>query len=224
MFKELLSIFRSDNPLGAMAEDFNKMLEVTRQLTERSGGVFFGETSTPEERTEIYKTDVKVNKLERQIRKRVIAHLSIQGRAADLPYCLLLQSLVKDAERIGDYAKNLAEVREMHTDALPDEELSRELSEIRRGVESTFSDVADVFTSSNRERAVELIEAGRATLARADTLIHRISRSECSAAVTTALVLGTRYYKRIGAHLLNIISSVVMPLHKLDYYDEKELT
>jgi hypothetical protein len=33
-------------------------------------------------------------------------------------------------------------------------------------------------------------------------------------------VLGTRYYKRIGGHVLNILSSVVMPLHKLDYYDE----
>ena len=223
MFKELLSIFRDDNPLGLMAEDFNQMLRVTRQLTERAGGVFFGESSTPEERTEIYKTDVQVNKLERQIRKRVIAHLSVQGTAADLPYSLLLMSLVKDAERIGDYAKNLTEVREMHTDAVPDDELSRELREIRKGVEATFSDTADVFASSDRERAVELIEAGRATLLRADTLIQRISRSNCSASVTTALVLGTRYYKRIGAHLLNIISSVVMPLHKLDYYDEKEL-
>ena len=38
-----------------------------------------------------------------------------------------------------------------------------------------------------------------------------------------AVTLGTRFYKRIGAHLLNILSGVVMPLHKLDYYDEKVL-
>ena len=40
---------------------------------------------------------------------------------------------------------------------------------------------------------------------------------------TTALVLGARYYKRIGGHLLNVLSSVVMPLHKVDYYDEDEV-
>jgi hypothetical protein len=34
------------------------------------------------------------------------------------------------------------------------------------------------------------------------------------------VVMGTRFYKRIAAHVLNILSSVVMPLHKLDYYDE----
>ena len=36
-------------------------------------------------------------------------------------------------------------------------------------------------------------------------------------------MLATRYYKRIGGHVLNILSSVVMPLHKVDYYDEEEL-
>jgi hypothetical protein len=35
--------------------------------------------------------------------------------------------------------------------------------------------------------------------------------------------LGCRYYKRIGGHVLNILSSVVMPLHKIDYYDEDEI-
>jgi hypothetical protein len=35
--------------------------------------------------------------------------------------------------------------------------------------------------------------------------------------------MGARFYKRIAAHVLNVLSSVVMPLHKLDYYDEKRL-
>ena len=35
------------------------------------------------------------------------------------------------------------------------------------------------------------------------------------------MVLLTRFYKRLGAHLLNILTSVVMPLHKLDFYDER---
>ena len=31
-----------------------------------------------------------------------------------------------------------------------------------------------------------------------------------------------RYLKRITAHLMNVISSLVMPVHRLDYYDEKK--
>ena len=30
-----------------------------------------------------------------------------------------------------------------------------------------------------------------------------------------------RHYKRVAAHLLNVLSGIVMPLHKLDYYDEE---
>ena len=37
------------------------------------------------------------------------------------------------------------------------------------------------------------------------------------------LVLCARYYKRIGGHALNVLSAVVMPLHKVDYYDEDEI-
>jgi hypothetical protein len=36
-------------------------------------------------------------------------------------------------------------------------------------------------------------------------------------------VLLTRFYKRIAAHLSNVLSVVVMPLHKIDYFDEREL-
>jgi len=223
MIKELLSIFRSDNPLVDMAGKFAEMLRLTRDLTVRAGDSYFGEPATPEERTFIYQQDVRVNKLERKIRKMVIAHLSIPGNTADLPYCLLLMSLVKDIERLGDYAKNIAETRELHPEPLPDDDIVAELKEIRRGVEEEFEEAIEVFSSSDREAAAALIRRGRDLTHRADVLISRIAASRYDAAATSAVVLGTRYYKRIGAHILNLLSGVVMPLHKLDYYDEKFL-
>jgi phosphate uptake regulator len=54
-------------------------------------------------------------------------------------------------------------------------------------------------------------------------MIGKVTRSGYDAATATSLVLGARYYKRIGSHLLNVLSRVVMPLHKLDYYDEDAL-
>ncbi|MCH8936264.1 MAG: PhoU domain-containing protein, partial [Gemmatimonadetes bacterium] len=98
------------------------MLSLTRDQTVRAGQIFFSKPASPEERTQIYKQDVKVNKLERKIRKQVIAHLSIAGNSADVPYSLLLMSLVKDVERIGDYAKNLAETLDVSGAILPDDD------------------------------------------------------------------------------------------------------
>ena len=223
MFRELISIFRGDNPLGRMGDNFTKMLGLTRDQTVRAGQIFFSKPASPEERTQIYKQDVKVNKLERKIRKQVIAHLSIAGNSADVPYSLLLMSLVKDVERIGDYAKNLAETLDVSGAILPDDDTVAELREIRNGIEGTFEAVAEVFAQSDEEEAVALIRQGRDMSHRCDALIDRIAKGDYDAATTVAVTLGTRFYKRIGAHLLNILSGVVMPLHKLDYYDEKVL-
>ncbi len=80
-----------------------------------------------------------------------------------------------------------------------------------------------MFGSSDRERAVELIRQGRDAAHRCDALCARIARSDYDAATVTVMVLGARYYKRIGGHVLNVLSSVVMPIHKIDYYDENEV-
>ena len=223
MFRELIRIFRGDNPLGRMGDNFTKMLGLARAQTTRAGQIFFSKPASPEERTQIYKQDVKVNKLERKIRKQVIAHLSVAGNSADVPYSLLLMSLVKDVERIGDYAKNLAETLDVSGAILPDDDTVAELREIRNGIEGTFEAVAEVFAQSDEEEAVALIRQGRDMSHRCDALIDRIAKGDYDAATTVAVTLGTRFYKRIGAHLLNILSGVVMPLHKLDYYDEKVL-
>jgi phosphate uptake regulator len=218
MLHELLSIFRSDKPLASMGRNFAQMLRLTYEMTVEAGDIYFGETASPNERTQIYKRDVQVNKLERTIRKQVIAHLSLAGSSASLPYCLLLMSLVKDVERLGDYAKNLSEVREYHPDPLPDDDIVGELREIRAGTESAFASTADVFASSDREQALDLTREGREITHRCD-----VARSDYNARDATAVVMGTRFYKRIAAHVLNVLSSVVMPLHKLDYYDEDEI-
>ncbi len=223
MLRELLSIFRSDKPLAAMGANFAEMLRLTYDMTLQAGNIYFGEAEAPDERTKIYKRDVAVNKLERTIRRQVIAHLSLKGSAASLPYCLLLMSMVKDVERLGDYAKNLSEVREYHPDPLPDDEIVGELKEIRSGVEAAFAVTAEVFAMADRERALTLIREGRDIAHRCDTLIERVARSDYSARNAVAVVMGTRFYKRIGAHVLNVLTSVVMPLHKLDYYDEDEI-
>lgn len=223
MFKELLSAFRTSDPLRAMEKNFSAMLVIAYEMVISAGEMFFTGATTPEARTELYGRDVRVNQLQRQIRKQVVAHLSVSGNRPDVPYSLLLVSLVKDVERIGDYAKNLAELDDIRTGVPSDDEITRELQQIRRDAEQSFKALSVVFGSSDRERAVELIRQGRDAAHRCDALIERIARSDYDARATTALVLATRYYKRIGGHVLNVLSSIVMPIHKIDYYDEEEI-
>ncbi len=224
MLKELLSIFRSGNPMAELGANFAEMLRLAEDLTVKAGAAYFGAPLTPEDRTALYRQDIEVNKLERRIRKRIISYLSAGGHAADLPYCLLLMSLVKDVERIGDYAKNVVEAREFLPAGLPDDARVTELKEIRGAVEGSFRDLARVFEEMDREEALARVEQGRAMAQRAEALVGSVARSSYDPATVTSLVLTARFYKRIGGHILNILSSVTMPLHKLDYYDERELS
>lgn len=223
MLRELIRIFRSGDPLRDMAAHFSEMLSIAGEITLKAGEMFFESRESPGARTLIYQQDVKVNELERQIRKEVISHLSLSGNVLDLPYCLLLMSLVKDVERIGDYAKNLTEISEFYTGPLPDDELVAELKEIRNGIEAAFSGLAEVLARSDRETALSLMQRGKEMARRCDMLVTKAARSSYDASTTAAVVLSTRHYKRIGGHVLNILSSVVMPLHKLDYYDEDSI-
>lgn len=100
MFRQLLSVFRDNKPLQAMGEDFAEMLQKTYDITVRAGRIYFTNAATSEDRSYIYKQDVKINKLERKIRKAVVAHLSFPENTQSVPYCLALMSLVKDVERI----------------------------------------------------------------------------------------------------------------------------
>ena len=97
------------------------------------------------------------------------------------------------------------------------------LSGAQRLLEEAFRAASKVFADSDRERAVGFIRQGKDYARRSDGLLTRIAAQEYEAGKVAALVLGARYYKRIGGHLLNVLSSVVMPLHKIDYYDEDEL-
>ena len=138
MFKELLSVFRSSDPLRAMEKNFSAMLTLSYEMVISAGEMFFRGSASSQERTDLHRSDVRVNQLQRHIRKQVVAHLSVSGNRPDVPYSLLLMSLVKDVERIGDYAKNLADIHDIRSGALAEDEITLELREIRRDVEESF--------------------------------------------------------------------------------------
>ena len=221
MWSELKKIFGSSDPTGKMTNELNEMLRITREMADKIRPHIMDSSVSLENRREVYKMDIEVNRLERSVRKRVITHLST--RRGHINYCLLMMSMVKDAERIGDYLKNVTEVSELGGVAIPQGDLRDELVDLVGVAHMLFEVTPEILESQNAEAAMEAIEEGRAANKRCDQLLVQLSKSNLSASETTSMVLLTRFYKRIGAHLANLLSSIVMPLHKLDYYDEKEL-
>lgn len=223
MWRELLDIFRLRSGEQPIGELFDKMLRTSLDHTRRAGDIYFGAGSAKEERDKLHRRDARINKLERKIRKRVLVHLSTRKSVTDIPYCLLLISLTKDVERIGDYAKNLTEVGEFCPTPIPESAVLAKLKVIREKVEAALDVTPEVFAGSDYHRAVTLLIGVEDSARMCDALLPEIAKSGYDSGVATALVLGARYYKRIASHLMNILSSIVVPLHRVDYFDRERI-
>jgi len=220
MFRELLAAWRKTDPLKDMYEGLISMLE--------AGEWMFGEAwkdaakgkVRPEVKEEMYRRDIEVNRAERSIRKRIVEHLSIQP-GVDIPACLILMSVVKDAERIGDYCKNILDAAKVEAEPLTKCEFFATFQDIEKEIAGMFGKTREALTKSDATLGNEVIVEERSIGARCEALIERLSTDALSARVAVPWALLARYLKRVSAHLGNLASSLVMPLHKLDYFDEK---
>lgn len=220
MLREILEALKGKDELGSLIDEFAGMLDLGAQILREGSAVYFGEPEATPDRAAFRAQDVKINKLERKIRKRLVWLLAGQSDGRDGPTALLLMSLVKDAERIGDYAKDLALLTgyaggAMQSDATTLKRIADEVGDI-------VDALPKVFRSSDQSAAVQLVRQGRTLSDRCEAHLRTIAGGSLYPGLASHL-LGTQYYLRTLGHALNILSGLVNPLHKLDYHDEKDM-
>jgi phosphate uptake regulator len=131
----------------------------------------------------------------------------------------VLMSIVKDAERIGDYAKNLFDIARI-TQKTRDDEFFADLLEHKNKLSALLEEAIRIYRSQKPDKAKSFLARGDALQTHYDRQVDRLLGPDPGTTQPAATVLCYRYFKRITAHQLNIISSLVMPLDQLDYFDE----
>ena len=220
MFKNLISFWKAKDFLTEVLGDFSKMLDDSRGMFEVVCQRLIEHKEIPGIKDRIYAIDRNVNELEKDIRKRIIKHLSIQP-GVDVPASLLLMSVVKDAERLGDYAKNLFEVADFLKEPVDKETFRKYLNNLDKKILAMFDKTKQAFIESDEKLAKELLDMERVIVKQCDAVLKELANSDLSTNVAVCLALIARYFKRIAAHLTNIGSSVVLPISDLDFFDEK---
>jgi phosphate uptake regulator len=176
-----------------------------------------------EVRDELYARDRKVNSLERSVRRQIVEHLTLRPQA-DVPACLVLMSVVKDAERIGDYCKNLFEVGMLFpSDFTTTAGYIEPFNEIRERVNKLFVDARKAFRETDIEAGRDVMRTYGGIGGDCESIVRKLLSAEQDVRTTegVAYTLLARHYKRVGAHLANIASTVVAPLDSIDFMDEK---
>ena len=221
MFKKLINAWRSANILDTMYDNFDKMLVHTHWMFGRACDVLSSKISSEDVADPLYKRDKQVNQLERSIRRKIVRHLAVSQR--DLPACLILMSVVKDAERIGDYCKNVFEVGMFFTREFTSKQFQPPLGQIQQDVDKLFDLSRKAFVQNSNAAAEKVIQDNKAIGKRCDMLIQQLlgEREQIGTDEAVAYSLLARHFKRVGAHLANVCTATVAPLHMLDYHDEQ---
>jgi phosphate transport system protein len=181
-------------------------------------GALMGQTSPHEVGAELRATDHRVNAAEREIRRELVVHASVQG-AIDTPAILVYMSIVKDIERIGDYAKNIFDLAADGIDlstGMYAGEIAQAATEVPRFLEES----AAAFGTRDATLAKALLHRGDELLDGFDARVSALVKEEHPDHQAVAVALMHRYLKRIVAHAMNVLSAVVMPIDRLDYFDE----
>jgi phosphate transport system protein len=221
MFKKLIDALKKRPLLDQMLCEMETMLAEAIHMYRPTAEVLTGKRPlTNETHRMIYETDRRINQLQRKIRKQLVEHL-IVAPGTDVPICLILMSIIKDAERVGDLCKNLLEVAEDLGGTLDGGKYEDRFNLILKETEELFRPTVESFRKSDKQLGHDALEKSRLMAKKCDGVIEDLLKDDLPCRNAVLFTLLARHLKRICSHLSNVSSSVVMPLHKLDYFDEK---
>jgi phosphate transport system protein len=221
MFKNLLSFWKGKDFLVQVLEDFRIMLDDSETMFEAVCAQLMEDKKEPGLKEKIYEIDKQINNLQKDIRRRIVEHLSLQPMV-NVNACLILMSVVKDAERLGDYSKNLYGVTELLERPIEKELFHEYFDELDKKILALFQKTKKAFIETDEEQARSAWQYENAIAKGCDQIVKRLAQSNLPVNQAVCFALIARYFKRIVAHLVNIATSVVLPLSELDYFDERK--
>ncbi len=219
MFRNIMTAWKSHSSTIELVNEFLEMIDRSSDMFTYACNKLSQKKMGKHAQKKIFESDKYINTLQFDIRRQVLVNLATL-KDSNLPSCLVLLMVSKDAERIGDYVKNLFELLPIiKKEDVSNAEFKSLFDEIGSDISNLFVEVHEAFENSDIVRAEMAMEAGNKIAVACQNRIEE-AINESSARRAVVIALGARYMKRISRHLTNIASSIVNPLPKVDYAGE----
>ncbi|MEM1268536.1 MAG: PhoU domain-containing protein [Bacteroidota bacterium] len=209
----LFDLFKRGVPalIKQATEDFAFMLDKDRELYEAATGLLIDNRPL---QIDLQHEDAAINDTEIKIRRALLQHFSTSA-SKDFVFGLMLLTVVQDAERIGDLGKAIAKAAAIANHPRRNTQVSV-LSAVRDRTLVMFDQTRQAFMGENREAGWQVIEDGKANKKTLETFVRDLAATnEADANLAVTLTLGARAMSRVGSHLSNIASAVVLPFHEI---------
>lgn len=216
----VMSFFRSDEGgISQIESQVQRMIADARHTFDLAmNAVTGGAVETVAD--EVRRTDRQINLTEIEIRRELLVHISVHG-TADAGEMLVFMNMIKDLERIGDYNKNIFDLALEGVSFSGAEDLEQILG-FRDELSSRIALMGEILDTRDEDRARAYIERGDQLRREFDGLVNELVHATAPALVAVPRALLYRFLKRVAAHCANVATAVVMPVDRLDYFDEDD--
>lgn len=190
-----------------------------------AGGAMFEDVTeflwnaAPLERAALEERDASLNRMEEEIRALLFKHLAV-APAAGTFQCMVLMSLIRDAERIGDLCKYLLDAGIRSRAWREGNPFEARLYARKHRIYKAFDMTLRAFGHSDETLAREIVELKRLTDKESGELLEELLAANLDKDAGVVLGLMNHHTRRVMAHLGNIAGSVVLPAHKLAEHDK----
>ena len=218
----VMSFFRSDEGgISQIESQVQRMIADARHTFDLAmNAVTGGAVETVAD--EVRRTDRQINLTEIEIRRELLVHISVHG-TADAGEMLVFMNMIKDLERIGDYNKNIFDLALEGVSFSGAEDLEQILG-FRDELSSRIALMGEILDTRDEDRARAYIERGDQLRREFDGLVNELVHATAPALIAVPRALLYRFLKRVAAHCANVVTAVVMPVDRLDYFDEDDHT
>ena len=127
-------------------------------------------------------------------------------------------SLIKDAERIGDYSKNIFELGIMLGGTrVQDMKYFGRLSATRQKIADSFPLLQRAFAESEEGAARAILDSYEGIKGECNGILKDLFADDLPGREAVATALFCRYLKRVNSHVTNIASGLTYPLDQIDF-------
>ena len=218
MFKQLFAALTAGDTIEQAFSQLSEMLDHAKWMFIRANEVIRRKVEADEVMDAINRRDKSVNELLRSIRRKVVRHLTINP-GVEVAASLALMSVAKDAERIGDYCKNVFEVGRFYSEEFHVEKYHEPLETIQKEVEELFDLARRAFKENKTSLAKDALKSADQIGDQCDELVEQLLGDSASIETHEAVAysLLARHYKRVSSHLSNVCTGVLGRVEDLDF-------
>jgi phosphate uptake regulator len=216
MLKKLFSLGKPSTLIESAFRDVTAMLQQADRMLDYSLAVLL---DNQELEVDLEVMDDVIDDAERMVRRSILEHMTVSPRQ-DLVASLILASIVQEAERIGDFARGLAEIAALAKEPRSGP-FADELRTLAVRVRSLFEQCEEAFRKDDPVMAHTIMATQRELKAELNRYLQDIADSDLTADMALVYGSSATMLRRISSHLSNIVSTVIQPFDLIRRNDEE---